>query len=852
MIYDDRVPPEWLRQIDSPITALPGPVPAVTTELLPPPVLDNSVGAPTPLLPHSDAVKLEHARQAQENYNRRRAVAMNQSLSPHRVTAQGLSAPLKALVDSTVKGQIVEDKVKNNSQLASLLNNTFLPQLNKETAIRDITKNAIQQVEVAQKQILQPAPNPPPVEQSILPPLEQNFDIAETQAFNEKFGSARSNLDSSFDPETYGLISEQPGSILPKIAIPERSVAQPVSAEPELEAQPVSAETIEPELEAVSAETIEPEPEPQPVSAETEFEFMPNLLTDAEKPNFEASLNEGKPVLSSVKPSRDGSEVVPTTKPVPLAKTGNKTLDLVDKQMHTELARLVEKPPKDSTMPFWNWLADFSAGMRAAAKGGDQTFGAIAAGFENVRKGAKERTATKLAQRKITIENIKDLGEVREDIAAADALGNVGASATAKYATWLSPGQTVGPNGIAPQGYVTALGYSPWKTTISYSTNKAGQVIETVHTRDLTKDKKVRFWKRGADKLPNPKNYKDISPSDKQFGTFTKSPEWTSISPGETSRILTPAEIRNHPQLSKNKKALNRILDSGALIKVQMNENGTEKEWAIVNPPDARLVPYYSRRLKYVVTLDEKNPEDLAKIKTHKLTKLTELKGELGPTAYQEALEKVKWGQQGIDMINQIRSIAGEDGGKEILGSIARLKRKGQNALEFIKVLGKSFLPLDGLASEITQDFSAPDSDPNVEMWWYDPTLDAADILHNSLVYKYAKLLKGSRLNTDDINNAKTTLGAKGWFNTNLTMLSRLKAIEPLFKSSVDASTQSLSRLRQGMDELEDDLSDTTRPRYTPTADSIKKIRENYNNPVLKKFFIRKFGQAAYDAARPE
>ena len=71
MIYDDRVPPEWLRQIDSPITALPGPVPAVTTELLPPPVLDNSVGAPTPLLPHSDAVKLEHARQAQENYNRR-------------------------------------------------------------------------------------------------------------------------------------------------------------------------------------------------------------------------------------------------------------------------------------------------------------------------------------------------------------------------------------------------------------------------------------------------------------------------------------------------------------------------------------------------------------------------------------------------------------------------------------------------------------------------------------------------------------------------------------------------------------------------------------------------------------
>jgi hypothetical protein len=249
-----------------------------------------------------------------------------------------------------------------------------------------------------------------------------------------------------------------------------------------------------------------------------------------------------------------------------------------------------------------------------------------------------------------------------------------------------------------------------------------------------------------------------------------------------------------------------------------------------------------------VVTLDERNPEDLVKIRKHSLTKLTDIKGELGPTAYQEALEKIKWGQQGIDMIGQIKRIMEKDGGKQVLGSVAKLKRKGQNALEFIKVIGQSFLPLDGLASEITADFAAPDADPNVEMWWYDPDLDAADILHNSIVYKYAKLLKGSRLNTDDLDNARKTLGAKGWFNTNLTMMSRLEAIEPLFKSAKDSSAESLTRLKQGMAEL-DEGTDTAAPAFIPSQKSIDLIRTSPNDPKLKKFFITNFGQAAYDAA---
>ena len=837
MRYDDRVPPEWHNQ--TPITGFPGAVPAVTTELLPPPVVDNSVGASTPLPPHSDAVKLEHARQAQENFNRRRAVGINQSLSPYRVTDQGLSAPLKALVDNTVKGQIVEDKVRNNPQVASVINNTFLPQPTKETAIRDITKKAIQQVEVAKQQILQPAPNPPSVEKSILPPLEQNLTIPENQAFNEKFGSARSNLDPSFDPETYGLRSEQPGSILPEVTVPERSVAELEPAETiepvvELEPEPEPAETIE--LEPVSAKPVV-ELEPEPVSELTDTkkadEFLGRKMAYGLKPYVQSAYRNR--ILDIENPE---SNTAPNADPknavvVGIPSTKKATAPL-QKAINTELARLKASTTtydKDSTMPFWNWLADFSAGMRAAAKGGDQSIGAIAAGFDNVRTGAKERAATKLASRTAAIKNISELAGAAEDLASITGAGNFSGFGTAAGQFFKTAG--LPRSGPITQAMVnnTNLNLDLVRKDYTYKTDKQNNVDIKSHERGTLEN--APGWELDKDGLPKGKPITFVKGS-KKYNDAVLNGTHTFTPPDEIETVATDSELRkilgNNYDAWKNK---------GAIIFLKKRA-GRHTGLRIKNLPPGKWVNLYNGELNRAQLVDASIAGSVETAMENGFNVRMDIQSTAPPRSRASVLRTSNTAaQQSMALVDKLvaeddrRRAAGE---VPLFGAIGGIKRTYQNFTELASDIGRS-LPIISWMGQ-----SAAQNDYNYGMTedvqdTFDKWAAQLPIFKTMLVYALAKARKvdNSRLNQHDVALARKDIDKLGVLTSSRQIREGLLAVKTQFQNVVDTNTEELNRIvgTKPLPELK-----AEGPDYEEVVRQLKEAKAN-NHPNLKTFIKR-------------
>ena len=511
-------------------------------------------------------------------------------------------------------------------------------------------------------------------------------------------------------------------------------------------------------------------------------------------PDYDASKGKLGPTLARASVSPGGKTTTKSV-PQPPVKTSSNTVNQIDKMIQTELANLTKEAPKDSTMPFWNWLSDFSAGLRAAGKKGDQTLGAIADGFANVRAKAKERAATKLATRKISIENIKNLGEVREDIIKADRLGGLGASATAMFSKYLKPGEVVGPNGVVPRGFANRLGYD-YRTTGTYSTTKAGRVVIDWHTQDPAKDKKVRFYPiNQKTKLPTNKGSLLISPMDPKFMDYSRDPKYTQTGPSETVDVLSNAQMEK--MFKDSPEYLRRLQETGASVRVNYNSDGTVKNYSIHEPRTMKVQGFYDQKNSVLFTGDVSSPVQMRDASRRGLVPVTVQMDGVGKSSAVMLTNEINSARQAKAIIERLQELRRNQGGGAILGTIADAKRSGGNFLDILTQVGKEIMPIYSFGQEVSNDIANGMVDPNVEAW-LNRDLSEAKVLESSLIYKYAKILKGTgRLNADDIQRAEKALSTRGFLKSDVDIFTRFESVLPLFEQTITDKTAQLKKARK-------------------------------------------------------
>tara|TARA_R110002012_G_scaffold52552_1_gene134990 strand:+ start:4390 stop:7179 length:2790 start_codon:yes stop_codon:yes gene_type:complete len=688
------------------------------------------------------------------------------------------------------------------------------------TAALESTLPASVQRAGIQTELLPPPPRQEALLEPVVPSLEPPSDVVGPLPMFDQSGIGFEPL-SPF-PEQQTAASASPGvpelldrrqlmaeNLPPDIAFPEERVTPeapaaapitpvstatvPTPAEQEARAatNKTSAGIVNPQISFTTADLNNPE-----LAAANEFlgEQATKRIRDL-TPDYDASKGNYGPRLASVRPTPSGQT---TTKSVlqPPVKTSSKTVSQIDKMIQTELASLTKEAPKDSTMPFWNWLSDFSAGLRAAGKSGDQSLGAIADGFANVRAKAKERAATRLATRKISIENIKNLGEVREDIITADRQGGLGASATALFGSYLKPGEILGPNGVVPRGFLGRLGYD-YRTTGTYSTTKAGRVMIDYHTQDPAKDKKVRFYPiNKKTKLPTHQGSLLISPMDPKFMDYSRNSEYTQTGPSETADVLSTSEMKT--MFKDRPEYLNRLLETGASVKIQRNSDGSVKNYMIEESKPMQVTGYYDAEKRVFLPADKNNPTHMKDVLRRGMVPITVQTDTPGKGQKVNIVNKINSARQGIEIINRLKEIRANQGGASILGSISKAKIAGGTFAEIIAQAGREFLPFYSFGQELAFDQANNMVDENV-IRWLNRDLSEARVLESSLIYKYAKIIqKGTgRLNTDDIDRAVVALGKKGFLQVDADIFARYEAVLPLFQQTIEQQQSQLKEVKK-------------------------------------------------------
>jgi len=576
----------------------------------------------------------------------------------------------------------------------------------------------------------------------------------------------------------------------PAVPVSTTSVLTPAEQEARAATNKTSAGIVNPQIRFTTADLNDPK---LAVANEVLGEQAAKRIRDL-TPDYDASKGNYGPRLASVQPTPNGQT---KTKSVlqPPVKTSSKTVSQIDKMIQTELASLTKEAPKDSTMPFWNWLSDFSAGLRAAGKSGDQSLGAIADGFANVRAKAKERAATRLATRKISIENIKNLGEVREDIITADRQGGLGASATALFGSYLKPGEVLGPNGVVPRGFLGRLGYD-YRTTGTYSTTKAGRVMIDYHTQDPAKDKKVRFYPiNQKTKLPTNKGSLLISPMDPKFMDYSRDPKYTQTGPSETVDVLSNAQMEK--MFKDSPEYLRRLQETGASVRVNYNSDGTIKNYSIHEPRSMKVQGFYDQKNSVLFTGDANNPVQMRDASRRGLVPVTVQMDGVGKSSAVMLTNEINSARQAKAIITRLQELRQNQGGGAILGTIADAKRSGGNFLDIITQVGREIMPVYSFGQEVSNDIANGMVDPNVEAW-LNRDLSEAKVLESSLIYKYAKILKGTgRLNADDIQRAEKALSTRGFLKSDVDIFTRLESVLPLFEQTITDKTAQLKKARK-------------------------------------------------------
>ena len=512
---------------------------------------------------------------------------------------------------------------------------------------------------------------------------------------------------------------------------------------------------------------------------------------------FSATQQKGASANSKSVVSRDGTILTSPELQKPI-NTTNQAINDLDKTIQKELVALTKQAPADSTMPFWNWLSDFSAGLRAAGKKGDQTLGAIADGFANVRAKAKERAATQLAARKISIENLESLGKLKEDLVAASATAGGGNPyAQSLFSGFGEKNQVFGTNGVVPNRFVKdKLGLDE-RYRVSYSINSKGvasfkqwkpEAREMVTLYPIGNDgqitrKPVRVVKGSTDHIKklNSGDYDDNKPdvierplTDAQLSTL-----------GFTNETISG--WRNSGQI-----AVGEILPSGQIGKFRVQKQAKDDGANFMNVETGEY--YY---------LNKNDARHMRLARENRLVETNITQPGVSKSVASELTDAINSSTNGIGIIDQLAAMKSRLGEENLLGVVGRASATAQNFVELIKDLAgqDNFIGLSSFASTVDRDFDVNDplvTEPVRRYFDFKKHLAAVPFLKQALVYQLARTFKqGRKLNMQDVNNAKEALGFEQ-VTGEQTVFVRLEQAKKAFAKQIRQKQNQMKKITAG------------------------------------------------------
>ena len=535
---------------------------------------------------------------------------------------------------------------------------------------------------------------------------------------------------------------------------------------------------------------------------------------------------EARPVSVTVTPDADRGGAVPvaTTIQNPLIRN-------LDKQIRTSLARLNTKADPKSSKPFFDWLGDFSAGLRAAGKSGDQGLGAIATGFEVARKGQQQRTALAAASQTAAIENIEKLGKT------IDELGGLGGS---NFGGWGSAAsQYFKTAGLARSGVVTDemlknIGQTPGHGKFHrYTTDKQGNV--QIKTSDKDIPKQILGWEldENGNHTGKKKNYVVGS---EEYNKAVLDPE-TKIS------FNDPEEIESFPTEAEARKILGKNYDlfagRGAVLSVR-KKGGNITGVSIKNAPKGTWISLLDENNNFRM-VDSSIPGAVERAKADGFTRnvnisLTGIPRTVearlrSSTAHSERAIKT------IDMLLEENLKRVRAGQAPLFGTTATVKRFFQNLGALSRDIGRQVPGLRSVMEEMNGDYEFNMTEGARDS--FDRLAASMPVHKIVLVYSFAKAMKKGQ---DKINNKDVEIARR--------------ALKDNFLQGAETTEAGMIAFKQKfLDIIADNNAEIERSRLkpegrrTPTPNHIQIMIDNKDNPVYRRSFKRYFGEQALKEA---
>ena len=512
---------------------------------------------------------------------------------------------------------------------------------------------------------------------------------------------------------------------------------------------------------------------------------------------FSATQQRNAPATSKSVVGKDGTILTSSELQKPI-NTANQAINDLDKTIQKELVALTKQAPADSTMPFWNWLSDFSAGLRAAGKKGDKTLGAIADGFANVRAKAKERAATQLAARKISIENLESLGKLKEDLVAASATAGGGNPyAQSLFSGFGEKNQVFGTNGVVPNRFVKdKLGLDE-RYRVSYSINSKG--VASFKQWKPEAREMVTLYPIGNDGQITRKPVRVVKGSDDHIKKLN-SGNFDDNKPDVIERPLTDAQLsklgftnetisgwRNSGQI-----AVGEILPSGQIGKFRVQKQAKDDGANFMNVQTGEY--YY---------LNKNDARHMRLARENRLVETNITQPGVSKSVASELTDAINSSTNGIGIIDQLAAMKSRLGEENLLGVVGRASGTAQNFVELIKDLAgqDNFIGLSSFASTVDRDFDVNDplvTEPVRAYFDFKKHLAAVPFLKQALVYQLARTFKqGRKLNMQDVNNAKEALGFEQ-VTGEQTVFVRLEQAKKAFAKQIRQKQKQMKKITAG------------------------------------------------------
>jgi len=564
--------------------------------------------------------------------------------------------------------------------------------------------------------------------------------------------------------------------------------AVPVAAVETAAIEPAAATTFHEDHYEALQEGQSGEPADVPSIDETPDadQFLGSQMARRLRPYIKGAGIDSTSVVAKTDPSADPK----TATVVGTASTKRATAPL-QKAINEELARLKASTVKDpdSTMPFWNWLSDLSAGMRAAAKAGDSGMGALAAGFDNVRKGAKERAATALAGRTAAIKNISELAGAMEDLASITGAGDFSGFGSAAGQFFKTPNLPRSGPVTKTMSTNAGLNLDLVRNDYTYTTDKQNNVTVKTIKRDTLEN--TRGWELDPEtKLPKGKPITFVKGSEK-YNNAIKDGTHTFTDPDDIETIANDKEMK--AILGKNYDAWK---NKGSIIFVTKNA-GVYKSLRIQNLPPGKWVNMYNRETNLTTMVDSSYPADVKQAQENGYNTIIKYQANT-PTRGRASVLRTSnsAAKQSMALVDKL--VAEEDrrraaGEVPLFGAVGGVVRTYQNFTELASDIGRSLPIVRWMGRSAAQhDYNfgmTPEAQDN-----FDVMAAKLPIFKTMLVYALAKARKqdNSRLNQHDVALARKDIDKLGVLTSSRQIREGLLAVKTQFQGVIDRNTEEL------------------------------------------------------------